>query len=107
MDSQKWNEYKNELQESSYLSTLSVPRRTSLHLNMVGFPLSAEEPCGLKFIQDKAGYFFTGPLQEKRLFNVRFYTLTEIISKGCTLDCRDFLGKWYEAEVMTVCEENP
>lgn len=52
-------------------------------------------------------YYFTGPLQEPQSLTLRLYTLASIVRVGCTLDCRDFFGKWYEAEVLKLSSEPP
>jgi len=116
VDTQKWNTYSNLLSENSYLETLTVPQRQRMFLNLGSFKQKIVEtsngkersPEGSKRkLQTQKGHFWAGKLIEPRSFTCRCFSLGEILSKGCTLDCRDYFGKWYEAEVLAVSSENP
>jgi len=114
VDTQEWTEHQTRLQDNSYLETLIVPQRQRLFLNLGQFKYIAENAGKERSPEGSAqklaaprGHFWVGNREEPRAYTCRFFSLAEILTKGCTLDCRDYFGKWYEAEVLGVSKENP
>lgn len=44
--------------------------------------------------------FFFGHEEFPVEFYTNFFSLSEILCIGCSVDCRDYFGKWYEAEIL-------
>jgi len=81
-------------------SSIHVPIRHSMSVNITS--LFIKNPKA----KIQYGKFFVGEVDEPIVFHVEFSTLCESLTQGCTLDCRDYLGKWYEAEVLKVATED-
>lgn len=91
-------QYQIAMKSENYVEHLKVPQSQVLTINLQKFESD---------LNRESAYFFVGPDTGPTVFMCRYFSLQDSLTQGCTLDCRDFFGKWYEAEVLKVLKENP
>jgi len=96
-DLNEQNVYEEQLLESSTYESIKVPTVMSFSSNMKS--LATDEPVPWD-------HYFVGEQTNPKSLMIKYFTLEEVLSIGCTLDCRDFHGKWYEAEILNMVKES-
>jgi len=83
---------------TNYHISLPMSQKFSINMNSLFF---STPKAKIKWSQ-----YFVGETSEPITFVCKYLTLAENMEVGCTLDCRDSFGKWYEAEVLQYRSEN-
>lgn len=98
--SQEQNEYALKLKEHcNGWPPLILPTRSQISANIS--QLSTQKKSTIQWVNH-----FVGRTPNPIGLMVKYFTLEEILTVGCTLDCRDFYGKWYEAEILDMVHES-
>lgn len=98
---QEIEEYETRMKSESLLMTenLTIPQHTQIR-SMIFRLYNVNSKR--KIQKPSIGRIYCLDSDEDTEMTIRFFSLLDSISLGSTLDCRDFTGKWYEAEVIKI-----
>jgi len=98
------SEYETKMKSYSLSENINIPNFQ--HFRTVIKRLGTNSDSYINSKNNKPGRIILLDEKPNTSVTVRFFSLSNSVQLGSTLDCRDFTGKWFEAEVIKITGVN-